>query len=160
MSCVSSHSGSNHFAGFNCAESTNFATKTWIKHGAQADCCICRDDTVNIDMRIFIPYADKATRKIIEENFVSDTESDSGSDSNQSQEASTSGSYDEEQNSADTTHPRRKATSKPSPRMGQVQKNSASPQSRKRKADGRSANSSSTSWPCNCRHDYSRSCLS
>ena len=122
-------------AGFNCAESTNFATKTWIKHGAQADCCICRNDTVNIDMRIFMPYADKATKKIIEENFVSDTESDSESDSGDDDQASTSGSEEDEDKSDDTTHPKRKGPSKASP-MGS-QKSKASQQNRKRTADGR-----------------------
>ena len=126
------------FAGFNCAESTNFATKTWIKHGAQADCCTCRDDTVNIDMRIFMPYADKATKKIIEENFVSDSESDSEFESEDSEEASTSGSDDDEERSDDTTHPKRRNSSKASPKGRQGQKINTSQQSRKRKADDRS----------------------
>ena len=51
-----------------------------MKYGAQADCCTCRDDAVNIDMRNFLPYADKETKKIIEENFVSDSDSDSESE--------------------------------------------------------------------------------
>ena len=68
-------------AGFNCAESTNFATTAWIEFGAEADCCTCRKDTVNIDMRRFLPFADEETREIIEHNFVSDSEEDSESES-------------------------------------------------------------------------------
>ena len=68
-------------AGFNCAESTNFATTAWVEFGAEADCCTCRKDTVNIDMRRFLPFADEETREIIEHNFVSDSEQDSESES-------------------------------------------------------------------------------
>ena len=68
-------------AGFNCAESTNFATTAWVEFGAEADCCTCRKDTVNIDMRRFLPFADEETREIIEHNFVSDSEQDSESKS-------------------------------------------------------------------------------
>eukprot|EP00192_Tetraselmis_astigmatica_P003360 CAMPEP_0117688536 /NCGR_PEP_ID=MMETSP0804-20121206/23897_1 /TAXON_ID=1074897 /ORGANISM="Tetraselmis astigmatica, Strain CCMP880" /LENGTH=552 /DNA_ID=CAMNT_0005501025 /DNA_START=303 /DNA_END=1961 /DNA_ORIENTATION=- len=45
------HSGFNH--GFNCAESTNFATKRWVSVGAKAHFCGCRKDTVKIDMALF-----------------------------------------------------------------------------------------------------------
>ena len=128
-------------AGFNCAESTNFATKTWIKHGAQADCCICRNDTVNIDMRTFISYADKATKKIIEENFVSDADSGSESDSEEEDdESSASGSEGDEDKSDDTTHPKRKGPSKANPTCSQ--KGKASRQSGKRKTDDRSISGS------------------
>ena len=46
------HSGFN--AGYNCAESTNFATPTWIEIGAIAKTCDCRDDCVRIDLRLFL----------------------------------------------------------------------------------------------------------
>ena len=40
------HSGFN--TGFNCAESTNFATPRWVEFGKRASRCHCRPDTVNI----------------------------------------------------------------------------------------------------------------
>ncbi len=45
------HAGFNH--GYNCAESTNFATPAWIPVGARARSCFCAGDTVHIDMRLF-----------------------------------------------------------------------------------------------------------
>eukprot|EP00898_Chlorokybus_atmophyticus_P004585 jgi/Chlat1/5127/Chrsp33S05029 len=45
------HAGFNH--GYNCAESTNFATKRWVQHGAVAKICNCRADSVRIDMSLF-----------------------------------------------------------------------------------------------------------
>ena len=45
------HAGFNH--GYNCAESTNFATREWIPIGAKAKHCFCRADTVRIDMGLF-----------------------------------------------------------------------------------------------------------
>lgn len=46
------HAGFNH--GFNCAESTNFATKRWIEYGKRATKCHCRDDMVKISMDTFV----------------------------------------------------------------------------------------------------------
>uniref|UniRef100_A0A6F9DFV9 [histone H3]-trimethyl-L-lysine(9) demethylase n=1 Tax=Phallusia mammillata TaxID=59560 RepID=A0A6F9DFV9_9ASCI len=46
------HSGFNH--GYNCAESTNFASKRWINYGRIAEKCVCRNDTVTIDMDVFV----------------------------------------------------------------------------------------------------------
>ncbi|MED6282391.1 Lysine-specific demethylase 4A [Characodon lateralis] len=46
------HAGFNH--GFNCAESTNFATERWIEYGKQAVLCLCRKDMVKISMDVFV----------------------------------------------------------------------------------------------------------
>ncbi|XP_032084869.1 lysine-specific demethylase 4B-like [Thamnophis elegans] len=46
------HAGFNH--GFNCAESTNFATLRWIDYGKMATQCTCRKDTVKISMDVFV----------------------------------------------------------------------------------------------------------
>ena len=43
------HSGFNH--GYNCAESTNFATSSWLPFGAVARPCLCRKDSVQIQAR-------------------------------------------------------------------------------------------------------------
>ncbi|KAM9280694.1 LOW QUALITY PROTEIN: lysine-specific demethylase 4A [Cariama cristata] len=47
------HAGFNH--GFNCAESTNFATLRWIEYGKQSVLCSCRiRDMVKISMDVFV----------------------------------------------------------------------------------------------------------
>uniref|UniRef100_A0A2M4ANH2 [histone H3]-trimethyl-L-lysine(9) demethylase n=1 Tax=Anopheles triannulatus TaxID=58253 RepID=A0A2M4ANH2_9DIPT len=46
------HAGFNH--GFNCAESTNFASPRWIEYGKRATQCYCRSDMVKISMDTFV----------------------------------------------------------------------------------------------------------
>ncbi|XP_074525103.1 lysine-specific demethylase 4A-like isoform X2 [Halichoeres trimaculatus] len=46
------HAAFNH--GFNCAESTNFATQRWIDYGKRATLCSCRQDIVKISMDVFV----------------------------------------------------------------------------------------------------------
>ncbi|XP_005993861.1 lysine-specific demethylase 4B isoform X1 [Latimeria chalumnae] len=46
------HAGFNH--GYNCAESTNFATLRWIDYGKMATQCTCRKDMVKISMDVFV----------------------------------------------------------------------------------------------------------
>ncbi|XP_047100460.1 uncharacterized protein LOC124718871 isoform X1 [Schistocerca piceifrons] len=46
------HAGFNH--GFNCAESTNFATPRWVEYGKRASQCHCREDMVKISMDTFV----------------------------------------------------------------------------------------------------------
>ncbi|XP_077129249.1 lysine-specific demethylase 4B-like [Ranitomeya variabilis] len=48
------HAGFNH--GFNCAESTNFATLRWIDYGKMATQCSCRKDMVKISMDVFVKF--------------------------------------------------------------------------------------------------------
>lgn len=48
--------GAYHFgfnAGFNIAEATNFGVPEWIPFGKQAKVCLCRPDSVRIDMQQF-----------------------------------------------------------------------------------------------------------
>lgn len=46
------HCGFNN--GFNCAESTNFASERWIDFGKRAQVCMCKKDTVKICMDMFV----------------------------------------------------------------------------------------------------------
>ncbi|CAG2167486.1 unnamed protein product, partial [Oppiella nova] len=46
------HAGYNH--GYNCAESTNFALPRWVEFGKRAVRCLCRSDSVQINMEAFV----------------------------------------------------------------------------------------------------------
>ncbi|KAI5700656.1 hypothetical protein M8J75_001686 [Diaphorina citri] len=46
------HAGFNH--GFNCAESTNFASVRWVEYGKRALQCRCKTDNVKISMDTFV----------------------------------------------------------------------------------------------------------
>lgn len=81
------HSGFN--LGYNCAESTNFATESWLKFGAQAQSCSCFPDTVKIDMKMFLDIAPPKVRRLIQASFPSPSPSESDSVSG---ETSSSGS--------------------------------------------------------------------
>ena len=54
------HSGFNH--GYNCAESTNFATRAWIGVGVGAGVCSCNSDSVAIQMSLFLDEAQPKVR--------------------------------------------------------------------------------------------------
>jgi len=56
------HSGFNH--GYNCAESTNFATRAWIGIGVGAGVCTCHADSVAIQMSLFLDEAQPKARAL------------------------------------------------------------------------------------------------
>ncbi|XP_065352046.1 lysine-specific demethylase 4C-like isoform X2 [Cloeon dipterum] len=46
------HAGFNQ--GFNCAESTNFASERWVEYGKRCLHCTCNKDSVKISMEVFV----------------------------------------------------------------------------------------------------------
>mmetsp|Transcript_22092 Transcript_22092/g.54079 ORF Transcript_22092/g.54079 Transcript_22092/m.54079 type:complete len:506 (+) Transcript_22092:269-1786(+) len=58
------HAGFNY--GFNCAESVNFAFKSWVEEGCKAKVCTCVEESVKIDMLDFVKRM--ASSKVIEAN--------------------------------------------------------------------------------------------
>lgn len=74
------HAGFNQ--GYNCAESTNFATKEWIAIGAQARPCPCSKDSVRINMSIFTGESSSE-----EDSRSSESEEESEEDSEEEEEA-------------------------------------------------------------------------
>lgn len=69
------HSGYNH--GFNCAESTNFASHRWIEFGKKAKHCECIGDSVKIDMDIFIQKYQPDEWKILQQERRQEKQVDS-----------------------------------------------------------------------------------
>mmetsp|Transcript_28994 Transcript_28994/g.40393 ORF Transcript_28994/g.40393 Transcript_28994/m.40393 type:complete len:599 (+) Transcript_28994:11-1807(+) len=58
------HAGFNY--GFNCAESVNFAMRSWVTDGCKANFCRCVSDSVKIDMVDFVSRM--AKNQLIKEN--------------------------------------------------------------------------------------------
>lgn len=87
------HAGFNH--GWNCAESTNFATRAWVAVGARARACACSPDSVTIQMELFLPHANPATKKVILDNLPSDSESESEEEEESDEEMSESDDDDD-----------------------------------------------------------------
>ena len=83
------HSGFNH--GYNCAESTNFATKSWIAVGVNAGFCECQKDSVAIQMSLFMSEAAPRVRRMIREAEASSSEDESDSDEDLDNSSSGSG---------------------------------------------------------------------
>jgi len=70
------HSGYNH--GYNCAESTNFASLRWIDFGKRASHCKCDRDSVKIDMNVFIKkYQPEIWEKLQSDNLKLDKDNQS-----------------------------------------------------------------------------------
>ncbi|CAL8468488.1 g8028 [Coccomyxa elongata] len=107
------HSGFNH--GFNCAESTNFATKSWIAVGVNAGFCECQKDSVAIQMSLFMNEAAPRVRRMIREAEASSSE-ESGSDSDS--DASSADSDSEADSVEDTSEDEEPA--KPVKRKGKA----------------------------------------
>ena len=49
--------------GFNCAESTNLATKKWVEIGRRAKACLCSKDSVRFDMGLFDTFLERKRQR-------------------------------------------------------------------------------------------------
>jgi len=63
------HAGFNH--GFNCAESVNFALESWISRGLKAKSCLCKADSVTINMEVFLQNYKNFSEKEAEQKDAS-----------------------------------------------------------------------------------------
>lgn len=148
------HCGFN--MGFNCAESTNFATESWLKVGAEAKSCKCTEKvaSVVIDMSIFLHLANPKAKKAILSHLapassVEDSESrqESVSAASSGAECSLSASIDDASGSQATAPAANKKGRKPGPtgpgKRGRspdtVLLSAPPPQKRARLSDGQSS---------------------
>ncbi|KAK9810617.1 hypothetical protein WJX73_004683 [Symbiochloris irregularis] len=91
------HAGFN--CGYNCAESVNFATKRWIITGAVAEPCRCNEDSIQIDMSMFLDAASgKARQAILDAQGESSSDSDSEDEGEDSDDESGAASHSESGN--------------------------------------------------------------
>ncbi|XP_031556170.1 lysine-specific demethylase 4C-like [Actinia tenebrosa] len=124
------HCGFNH--GFNCAESTNFASERWIDFGKKAHVCQCKKDSVKICMDAFVEkyqpdlWEDYLAAKKKEEG--SDSESESSSEEEDSEDES--GEDDNETTSKSQKKP--VASRRPTKRTARKSQDVVSPRHSKR----------------------------
>ncbi|RUS80961.1 hypothetical protein EGW08_011281 [Elysia chlorotica] len=96
------HAGFNH--GFNCAESTNFATHRWIEYGKRCLQCVCRNDGVKISMDVFVKKYQPERYEMWKEGKDIASHPEGHRDSNQKPNRP---KKKIEANSSGTAHPRR-----------------------------------------------------